>query len=427
VIRPAFRSAPAAFSFCQPDVILTGKRVALRGHGLLVDEKGSIRAILPEADCPQGAVPFVFAGETWVAAPILAHAHLESLDAPSLPWPRKPFSAWLAALLAWRSSSANETAHSDGLHDSKQSHLGVPKRLLQAGCARFATHIHWAPDEVEAWPWSHWQDLCVLPEFFAPTHKAPSLSSIEQLHARAERACLAGVSGFALHAPYSVSLPWAESLSTFCKQKGLLLSVHFGEHQEELDCLEGRENGLSQLFRERGLRACMGSSRSPLEWLHSCNAMRPGVLAAHTAALSASDLIRLEKAGVARVWCPGAHDYFERDTPDHFVQDGLPLPALGCDSMASNTRLDPLYEARMARQILPQPGPEAWWDALTLTGAKALGYAARYGSLLPGFQAEVLRIPCECGTTSAEICDALTARADLPVAFGRMTAHGLLT
>ncbi len=419
MIRPSYLAAQPNFSFCFPDSLLTGEREVLQGHGLLVDEKGCIRAILPASDCPVAVVVHKFPGECWVAAPVLAHAHLESLTAPSTEWPRSPFSSWVKALIEWRSSATESSA---------ECHTAIPQRLLDSGCARVASHLSWPSPSSPSWPWERWKDWLILPECFAPCNSAgETRHSVSEILQNADIAAVAGAAGFALHAPYSVSLRTGQALSSFCEQRGLLLSVHLGEHPEELACLNGQPNSLSKFFQSRGLQPCMGSNSTPVDWLEEVGALRKGVLAVHTAELTTEQLSRLDHAGVSRVWCPGAHEYFQRETPRHFLSAGLPLPALGCDSMASNIALDPLHEVRTARRLLPEPGPEAWWDALTVGGAAALGRGDKWGKLLPGYQAEVLRISQPIGQTSAEICDALTSHDDISATFGKMSAHGFLS
>lgn len=115
------------------------------------------------------------------------------------------------------------------------------------------------------------------------------------------------------------------------------------------------------------------------------------------------------------MWCPGTHLFFDRPRPA-FFEAGIQAPALGCDSRASNDRMDPLHEVRLARRLLPDYGPCNWWRALTETGAHdldlSLGISSPWARSLP-----ILRFSDPDLYDVGAVCDYLTA-ADGPRPLG---------
>jgi len=69
--------------------------------------------------------------------------------------------------------------------------------------------------------------------------------------------------------------------------------------------------------------------------------------------------------------------------------------ALGTDSLASNSDLDLLEEARALHAIEPSFAPEELLRMMTLSGAHVLGLQDEFGSLEPGKQADLIvhRLP----------------------------------
>lgn len=382
--------------FLQPDGILATPERLLLGHALAVDG-ARIAALVPERDVPAGAPLRRFSGELWTAAPVLAHGHLESHDAPSDEWPRDSFAEWVRALLAWRATARRASPAA-----SAQRSL---EELARAGCGLVLVHFseagadgRRAPDGAAV---PRFPEVVAFQEIFAPD---PAQAG-EWLARLDYRPPPAG-GGFALHAPYSISEPLAAGVFARARAWSVRVSIHLGEHREEREILRGC-GALADLFRERRQALKERSFDSPVDWLAEVGGLGPATLAVHGGDLDPGELRLLASAGVALAWCPGTHAYFRRPRPA-FGRPDLPLPALGCDSRASNSALDPLREARLARELVPEPGPQAWWGALTSGGAAAMR-RGDLGALLPGRRARLLRLPWTGEREPVAACDRLTA------------------
>jgi cytosine/adenosine deaminase-related metal-dependent hydrolase len=87
--------------------------------------------------------------------------------------------------------------------------------------------------------------------------------------------------------------------------------------------------------------------------------------------------------------CPATHAYFRH--PTHPIADylaaGIPV-ALGTDSLASNTELSPLREARLLTEQYPQVRLRDVFSALTDASLRQLGWEGSLGRLEPGFKAD---------------------------------------
>lgn len=94
------------------------------------------------------------------------------------------------------------------------------------------------------------------------------------------------------------------------------------------------------------------------------------------------------------VYCPRTHAAFGH--PPHpfreFLARGVRV-CLGTDSLASNPDLDILGEARFVRERYPDFPGETLLRMITLSGAKALGWADTTGSLEPGKSADFVAVP----------------------------------
>lgn len=384
-----------------PRALLPSASNLLEHHALVVEQVSSlprVRAIVPQAELPASMPQHRFAEEVWTVAPVLAHAHLESWDAPAEQWQRGSFTEWVQELMAWRGQ--------DRL-DAQESARQSLQALGQSGASCVAAHVGEPFDLAGA---------------LAMTPGAPRVLAWQEWIGAGELSePWPGLHGFALHAPYSVPLPQAQALLARSQSRGEVLSLHLGEHAEEREFLASATGPMADMVQARQGSLPATRFASPVDWLEAAGGMRPGVLAVHGGDLSAEELQRLQGAGVSLVYCPGTHEYFARDRPAFVEAGGLP-PALGCDSMASNRCLDPLYELRLACQQMPEFGPQAWWAALTAGGAEAL-HQVDLGHWKPGAEARVLRlsqVPSSATASAAELCAYLASGEATRIAEGSL-------
>ncbi|MBC8329272.1 MAG: amidohydrolase family protein [Planctomycetes bacterium] len=363
-----------------PDAVLVDASTLVRGQALVVDGGrvvGLDDPIHPEVER--------FPGELWCAAPVMAHAHLESFDAPAATWPRTGFAAWAEALVEWRRGPRRDDAESA---DATLDLLG------RGGCGLVLAHVGGElGSESAAAAGRGRPELICLRELFQPD---PELAEAALAEARG--------APVALHSPFGVS----SDLARRAFAAGGLISIHLGEHPEERQFLATGAGPLADLFRRRDRPVARQRWDSPVDWLEDVGGARRGTLAVHCGDLGAAELTRLHVAEVGLVWCPGTHRWFQRPPPAFLDADG-PLPALGCDSLASNETLDPMREFRLAHAALPAAGAQAWWRAATETGARLLG-REELGHLRPGADCRCLRFrPGRSLASAAEACSLLSA------------------
>lgn len=382
---------PRAIRALQPDALLQDPWT-LQERAVVVVKGHSIRAIVSAEDVPANLTIEPFPGELWAAAPVMAHAHLESFDAPSADWARDDFAAWVEALLAWREQPGRLT--------SEESAAFSLAELQRFGCGMVLSHV--AEVGAEGHGALAMPEVMAAMEIFAPDAEMfnPSLQK-----------AVADASAVALHAPYSVAPQVARQVFAAKREEGLV-SIHLGEFADERALLAEGKGCMAELLQQRGRGLPSGRWASPVAWLKEMGGARPGSLAVHGGDLTAAELQELHRAGVGMVFCPGTHAYFKRPKTA-YVEAGIPLPALGCDSRASNTRLDPLREVALAWQQMPEPGPQAWWDALTRRGA-ALTQRRELGSLAVGYRSRFLRItdPTLLATPNAQAACARLCSGD---------------
>lgn len=401
-----------AIRYLRPDALLLDPHTLLKAPVLVV--RGSY-ILEVHRDFPgRWVTPEAFPGELWVAAPLLLHAHLESYDAPSSLWRRESFAQWVSHLLAWREEERLPAPES-AWHSLEE--------LRIRGCGLVFTHAGEPQSNGRHFP--SWLEAPQFPEVLAaPELFEPDPEQVhEPLKILDQRPPRPGT-GLALHAPYSVSETLAKAVFARGRGWAVPVSIHLGEHPEERQFLASGQGPLADCFRDRGRPLKKQRWDSPVAWLQDVGGLHPGTLAVHCGDLDLNELESLAAAGVRMVWCPGTHLYFDRP-PVLFGRSDIPLPALGCDSRASNASLDPLREYRLANALAPEAGPVAWWQALTEGGAAALG-RGDLGSLGPGKRARFLRLAHEPAKTAEEVCQRLAREADLrPLAPVCEPGHGL--
>lgn len=396
MIKPCDRVSWLLPEAILPDPYTLQREVALHVQG------SRIAAFCPAKDLSAEAEVLRFPGEVWVAAPILLHAHLESYDAPSSLWPRESFAEWVDYLLRWR-------AQEERLAPSESAWESL-RELAATGCGLVVTHVAEYGADGRTMPATKlpplFPEVYAFQELFAPDPSDQEIV-LRQLDANPPSAH----HGFALHAPYSVSEELARAVLARAKGWAVPVSIHLGEHAEEREFLRDGTGPLADLFRRRGRPLKNRPWASPVDWLQGVGGLGPGTFVVHGGDLDAEEVHRLQASGVQVVWCPGTHLYFDRPRPS-FADDRVRLPALGCDSRASNARLDPLRELRLAFAFLPDPGPQKWWASLTQSGAAAL-QRSDLGQLQVGGRARILRIPMENPNSAENVCERLCADTNL--------------
>lgn len=162
--------------------------------------------------------------------------------------------------------------------------------------------------------------------------------------------------GISPHAPFTCSLELLRALGALARRRGLPLSMHWAETEDEVRYLRDGTGPLAELLppspRCSGLdlieAAGLLAADLKLSLVHG-NHPEPG------------DYERLARAGVPLVHCPGTHAFFDRPPFDaRAVLDAGVQLLLGTDSAASNDGLDMSAELRRCSAVDGLTLEESW-------------------------------------------------------------------
>jgi 5-methylthioadenosine/S-adenosylhomocysteine deaminase len=181
------------------------------------------------------------------------------------------------------------------------------------------------------------------------------------------------------HAPYTVTDETFERIATLAEELDLPVHMHVHETEEEV---------------ERSLRV---HGARPLERLDRLGLVTERLIAVHATQLLDAEIDLLARRGASVAHCPASNLKLASGiAPVVKLLDAGVGVAIGTDGAASNNRLDVLGEtwlaALLAKGISHDATAVPAWQALecaTLGGAKALGLAARIGSIEVGKEADL--------------------------------------
>jgi len=222
-----------------------------------------------------------------------------------------------------------------------------------------------------------------------PAQSAAGLAGLEsavlELRRLATSQCVLGVSP---HAPYTVSAPLYEAVGSFARRERLPIAVHVAESREETDFVHDGAGPFADALRARGIDV-VPQRCSPVAYLVKLGVIRPGTLCIHCVHVNEADveLLRATRATVAH--CPLSNRAHRHGTvPLHLLRKAGVPTGLGTDSVVSVGELDLWAEADAA--VLDGNGAIR---ALTIEGARALGWENEIGSLEVGKAADLAVFP----------------------------------
>lgn len=197
------------------------------------------------------------------------------------------------------------------------------------------------------------------------------------------------------HSPYSVSVElWKKIVEGAA---GKRLSIHNQEDPAENLFFHGKQGAFMELYDRMKLDLSFfnapGTS-SIRAYLGRFPAGQP-LLLVHNVFTSAEDLEWIgglqDSPDLYWCLCPQANRYISTALPDipMLMGEGRRI-TLGTDSLASNHRLDLLYEIALIREFYPAIEKADLLTWATSNGALALGMEASLGSFEPGKQPGVL-------------------------------------
>ena len=202
--------------------------------------------------------------------------------------------------------------------------------------------------------------------------------------------------GLSPHAPYTASPALIRLATSAARQRGLLLTMHLAESEEEMEMFRDGRGRLFNFLQSlgRSMDDC-GLGKTPLEVMLGREEIDEGWIFAHLNELTEEDFARLEKGPRFHIaHCPRSGRYF-RHRPfalRRLVDLGFNV-CLGTDSLASNSSLSLFAEMRAVQEAHQDFPPERIVEMATLNGARALHQETALGRICPGFLADLIALP----------------------------------
>jgi 5-methylthioadenosine/S-adenosylhomocysteine deaminase len=192
------------------------------------------------------------------------------------------------------------------------------------------------------------------------------------------------VLGVSPHAPYTVSGPLYQAVADFGRREHLPIALHVAESQEETALVRDGQGPFAEALRARGI-AVAARHLSPVQYLVKLGVIERGTLCIHCVGVDAADVQLLRKAGASVAHCPQSNAAHRHGVmPLRLLREaGVPI-GLGTDSVVSVGVLDVWAEAEAAGLR-----GDATLRALTIEGARALGWETEIGSLEVGKSADL--------------------------------------
>lgn len=194
--------------------------------------------------------------------------------------------------------------------------------------------------------------------------------------------------GVSPHAPYTVSAPLYEAVADFARRARLPIAVHLAESKEETAFVRDGVGPFADALRARGItvtpRHC-----SPVSYLAQHGVLQPGALCVHCVHVDQDDVRTLAEQGASIAHCPRSNRAHRHGSAPLtlFREAGIPV-GLGTDSVVSVGDLDVWAEAEAAGFV-----GDAAIRALTVEGARALGWDTEIGSLEVGRAGDLALFP----------------------------------
>jgi 5-methylthioadenosine/S-adenosylhomocysteine deaminase len=228
-------------------------------------------------------------------------------------------------------------------------------------------------------------------EVFGPDPARPETSLTELQAALDALRPLASATvrlGVSPHAPYTVSEPLYRAVAAVARQTGLPVAVHVAESAAETLLVRHGAGPFAAALRARDI-AVAPRGTSPVRYLAETGHLTPDTLCIHCVQLDRADIELLGASGAAVAQCPrsnAAHGH-GRAPRDELRAAGVRV-GLGTDSVVSVGDANLWAEAEAAGLS----GDDAI-RALTLDGARALGWEREIGSLEAGKAADLAVFP----------------------------------
>jgi len=358
----------------------------LEDGAVLVDANGRIAAVGPNNRVPEpaGAKALHFPDAELMPGLVNCHTHLELTHLGGGAKHSEPeFLKWIRRIRELKDTTSAEAFHEAavaGIRDCWARGVTCIAETGSTGAVMRALH-----------------DLggrgIVYQEVFGPDPAQCSASmaelevTIRPLRRLATSQLVLGVSP---HAPYTVSPQLYEAVAAFARREKLSIAAHLAESPEETALVRDGAGPFAEALRSRGIMV-QPQHRSPVAYLLQRGVIQRGTLCIHCVQADEADVTLLRNAGASVAHCPrsnAAHRHGKLPL-DAFRAAGVPV-GLGTDSVVSVGELDLWAEADAAGLR-----GDAALRALTIEGARALGWEREIGSLEVGKAADLAVLTAE--------------------------------
>lgn len=348
--------------------------------GLVLDDKGCVLDVGPESALRARHPAVRFEKHAAVLTPGLvnAHTHLKlSALRGQVPGGRG-FAPWVDGLVSLRARSKPEL-------DGEAIDLGVSE-LLSYGVVAVGEVCNQlrSCEALAAVP------LCasIFHEVFGMRRDAGEVMRGIAEQERAEYPGFPEHLRYALapHTPYTMHPEVLRGLVAHAAASGIRTSLHLAEHAAERTFLATGQGPFADWVKSRGSSELDWEvpGLDPIRYVDELGLLGPQLIAVHLTDARPDELQLLAASGAQAVLCPRSNLHIELKLPPllDILRAGL-KPGLGTDSLASNSSLDPLAEARALRKRFPTVAPKLLLAMATSWGADALGFGKLLGRIVP--------------------------------------------
>jgi cytosine/adenosine deaminase-related metal-dependent hydrolase len=363
--------------------VITGKpdEAPLADGAVVLDARGVVVAVGPAADLRTRFAQASWREERAILMPGLvnAHTHLELSALRGHTRSGGGFGPWVTSMMEQR-----EQLHPE--QDLEAIDAAVSE-LLRAGTAAIGevTNTLASLDALSTAPLLG----RVFHEIFGMRRETADAMRGFARQARSARGRMPDNFSYALapHTLYSLHPEAAKEIVAEARGLGLITTLHLSEHAAERAYLRDASGPFAEFLRARKVSAAdwMSPGLSPVEYAEVLGLLARDVLSVHLADATRDDLVKVAAARAPVVLCPRSNLFIELKLPPLYEMLALGIePALGTDSLASNTSLDVLAEASALKDRFPQVEPLKLISMATWFGARALGLSHRVGALAEG-------------------------------------------
>lgn len=352
------------------DHVLPGDAPPMRDAAVAVDERGTIVDVGPASDVLPSHAGAPVERVRGVVFPGLvnAHAHLELSAMRGKVVGGRGFVPWVEGLITQRPEIAPED-------DSEAIDLAVSELATTATVAVGEITNSLAAVRPLA---RRGIAGCVFHEVFG-LERASVLKRVEGLRAELDERIGAWPSRELTYAPaphtlYTTHPDAITALLESAAKHGARTSLHIAEHAGERRAIEHGDGPVPEWLLARARQSPDFPKQPLMDYAERLGALTPNVLLVHLTEARRDELDRVAKAGAPVVLCPRSNLYIAAKLPPLLatLEAGI-APALGTDSLASNTSLDVLAEAKALRDRFSSVPSWQLVAMATWNGARALG------------------------------------------------------